>query len=65
MTCSVVIYFAMKIFGPLINHWVANFSAQHPNKLLQKFAQFVNEFNQAVQATIAGQQFNKVVLVIR
>ena len=57
----IVIYFAMKIFGPLINHWVANFSTRHPNKLMQKFAQFVNEFNQAVQATIAGQQFNKVV----
>ncbi len=57
----VIIYFAMKILGPWITRWITGFAVNHPNKLVQKFAQFVNEFNQAVQTTIAGQQFNKVV----
>ncbi len=61
LVALLIVYVLLRFMGPKISSMIFSFSRQHPNKWLQKMVDFVVELNQAVQATIAGKQFSRVI----
>ena len=61
LVALIVIYYLMKVLGPYISQKISDLSVQHSSRLLTKISNFIEELNQAVQATIEGKQFNKVI----
>jgi len=59
----IMVYYLMKKLGPLLSEKISLFCKRYQNKFLNKIADFIEELNQAVQTTIQGKQFGRVIWI--